>query len=228
MMPGITNTPEKVATQQSVASRTSVAGKDEFLKLLTYQLRSQNPLRPYDNQEFAAQLAQFSQLEQLTDIRSLLEEQLNINSALTHTIANTALPGMLGKYAKVTTNKFMLEADVKPEIGFFAPYSMQSGTMNITDKSGNIIKTVELTGEMLQRGEHSYSWDGTNNDGEEMPPGEYYFAVDLFDANGAGINADTYINGKIQAVRFKSEGTMLVINGMELSINNVTAISGGN
>lgn len=34
-------------------------GKDEFLKLLTQQMKSQNPLKPQEGQEFASQLAQF-------------------------------------------------------------------------------------------------------------------------------------------------------------------------
>ncbi len=41
----------------------SVLGKDDFLKLLVLQLRTQNPLNPMEDQDFSAQLAQFSALE---------------------------------------------------------------------------------------------------------------------------------------------------------------------
>jgi flagellar basal-body rod modification protein FlgD len=53
-------------------------GKDDFLRLLIVQLENQDPTRPVDDKEFIAQLAQFSSLEQITEM----------NSALTNLIAN--------------------------------------------------------------------------------------------------------------------------------------------
>lgn len=50
--------------------------KDDFLKLLVAQIKNQNPLNPADGVEFLTQLAQFSQLEQLIEIRQNLEQLL--------------------------------------------------------------------------------------------------------------------------------------------------------
>ena len=60
--------------EPGVAVGGSVVGKDDFLKLLVAQIRNQNPLNPADGVEFLTQLAQFSQLEQLINIRTQLEE----------------------------------------------------------------------------------------------------------------------------------------------------------
>src|SRR5687767_7073610 len=46
----------------------NVMGKDDFMKLLMTQLRHQDPMKPMDHHEMGTQLAQFSQLEQLSNI----------------------------------------------------------------------------------------------------------------------------------------------------------------
>ncbi len=205
----------------------SVVGKDEFLKLLTYQLRSQNPLKPYDNQEFAAQLAQFSQLEQLVDIRSLIKEQIYSNNQLTQTIANSALPGMIGKQAKAYTDNFAYNGNDKITLGYDLDSNVQSGTLVIKNAAGKVIKEIELEGNNLNRGNQKIEWDGTNNEGESVGAGTYYFSVQGKNLNGDKFVAYTSIYGKIEAVRFKAEGTMLVINGTEMALNTISDILGG-
>ena len=51
-------------------------GKDEFLKLLVAQLTNQDPMNPADGQQMAAQLAQFSSVEQLQSANATLTELL--------------------------------------------------------------------------------------------------------------------------------------------------------
>lgn len=52
-------------------------GKDEFLKLLTVQMSHQDPLAPMDNKDMIAQLAQFSSVEQMTQVNKTLEGMSN-------------------------------------------------------------------------------------------------------------------------------------------------------
>lgn len=56
------------------ASTTRELGQDSFLKLLVTQLQHQDPLKPKDDAEFLAQLAQFSSLEKMTEIRESISE----------------------------------------------------------------------------------------------------------------------------------------------------------
>lgn len=51
----------------------NVLGKDAFLNLLMTQLRYQNPLEPVKDQDFIAQMAQFSSLEQMQNLTRTME-----------------------------------------------------------------------------------------------------------------------------------------------------------
>jgi flagellar basal-body rod modification protein FlgD len=68
------------------AASQKTVGKDEFLRLFVTQLKFQDPLSPMDSTGFTTQLAQFSSLEQLTNLndgmRSLLLSQNSLQNAL--------------------------------------------------------------------------------------------------------------------------------------------------
>lgn len=80
----------KDVTEREVKYRgSSELGKEEFLKLLVCQLQNQDPLNPQDDTEFISQLAQFSSLEQMT----------NMNTTLTNNVAYS----LVGKEVIVQT-----------------------------------------------------------------------------------------------------------------------------
>ena len=68
---------------ESENKSSSDVSKNEFLQLLVAQLQNQDPMNPIENQEFLAQLASFSSLEQLMSINSGIAELTGVlNSAV--------------------------------------------------------------------------------------------------------------------------------------------------
>ena len=75
-MPAVDPTTNPNAAAQSAPRArqpSSTLGKDDFLKLFVGQLRHQDPLNPVEDAEFMGQMAQFSSLEQLTNVTKTLE-----------------------------------------------------------------------------------------------------------------------------------------------------------
>jgi flagellar basal-body rod modification protein FlgD len=79
------------ATTAKPATGPKELGQDEFLKLLVTQLKYQDPLKPLENQDFIAQTAQFSQLNQMTDLVRLMKRSVELQES---TLASSQKPSV--------------------------------------------------------------------------------------------------------------------------------------
>ena len=71
--------------------------KDAFLSLLVTQMQYQDPLSPMDNTEYLAQLAQYSSLEQMTNVASKLGDVYSLVENIDSSVLVGQLSGMIGK-----------------------------------------------------------------------------------------------------------------------------------
>ncbi len=211
-----------IATE-STAAATNIAGsqslgKEDFLQLLVAQLQAQDPLDPQSAEDFSAQLAQFSALEQMTNVNTNLEqtqkfEQAINNSALINLIGkNVDSPGRLIDFnsGEVKTLKFSLAEDAA-EV-----------EVDVLDSAGNTVKTLKVN--ELIAGNNQAVWNGTDAEGNPVQPGAYTFGVKAKNAKGDEVDAQTFISGKISDVVFEENGSFAIVNGQKIPVAEISRV----
>jgi flagellar basal-body rod modification protein FlgD len=220
-----TTVPVTSTTSTSSSTKSSVLGKDDFLKLLITEMKNQNPLSPMDGTEYAAQLAQFSSLEQLSNINTALTDSVSSNQLMTQAISNSLATTMIGKTVKASGNSVGITGSGSVTLGYTLANSATTVTTQIYDSAGVLVRTLRTSNAAAGNG--SVTWDGENDDGSQMPAGTYTFKVSAVDSEGDAVKASTYVTGKISSVRFTSSGTAFVVDGMEIPLSDILEILNG-
>lgn len=199
----------------------SVLGKDDFMKLLISQLKYQDPLNPMDGTEFASQLAEFSSLEQLSNMNTSLKTSIEANYLLSQSVNNTMMATLIGKEVKLTGNTTTFSGQENISFGYKLPSEASSVSINVYDSNHNLITVLDGESGI---GEHKLSWDFTDNKGKKVAEGTYTFEFSAKAGNGNDITTDFYKWGFIDSVRYTEEGTKLVSGDEEYLLSDVLEI----
>ena len=209
-------------TAPKTTTPSSTLGKDDFLKLLTTQLRYQDPLNPMEGTEFATQLAQFSSVEQLTNINSTLSQNLDAMYTLSQVVGNSMSASLIGNQVRATSDKFAYGGDGSVKLGYTLPEASDAVTVQVYNQNGALVRTFLNPGNAS--GDNTITWDGKDSLGNAVAAGNYTFKVDARDEKGTALKASQYIYGVVSGVRFKSDGTYFVVDGAEVSIGDILEI----
>ena len=204
---------------------SGILDKDDFLKLLIMQLRHQDPLSPLEGTEFAAQLAHFSSVEQLSNINTNLLHSIDANFVLSQSINNALSATFIGQEVRAATDIFAYSGEGEVTLGYSLQSPASSVTVKIYDEAGNLVRTISSN--ELGKGDNTVEWDGRDDQGTKLSEGRYTFSVEAKDGNGTGIPAYTYIFGIVSGVRFKDTGTYFTINGIEVALSEIEEIRKG-
>jgi flagellar basal-body rod modification protein FlgD len=224
MVDPISNTTSAAST--SATSSNSTMGKDDFLKLMIEELKNQDPMNPMDGTQYASQLAQFSSLEQLTNLNDTMTQSMAANTSLTQSINNMMVSNLIGKETKLSGGDIQLNGQTSVDIGYNLPSTASQVQVNIYNSSGAIIKTIDSS--KFSQGDSKLSWDLTDNNGNKLSTGDYTFKVVAEDSSGKDITASLYKYGIIDGVKFNSSGTIVVVDGAEYSISEIAEITNSN
>jgi len=198
--------------------------KDAFLELMIAQLQNQDPLDPMDGTEYAAQLAQFTSLEQLTNLNEAVNQSIDANYFLTQSINNTLTATLIGNDVKLVSPVLQNVGQDDVSFGYKLPSAATNVTVEIYNEQGALIRTINVDEENFSEGDHKLSWDFSDDNGTKVPNGKYTYKVNATNAKGEDINAITYGRGTIDGVKFSENGTTLIVDGIEYSLADVMEI----
>ncbi|MDR2592785.1 MAG: fibronectin type III domain-containing protein [Chitinispirillales bacterium] len=208
---------------------TNKMGKDQFLHLLTIQLKYQDPLSPMDNTTFVSQLAQFRALETsentenaIRELGRAFDENLAAQIVSSQSIANSSAMSLIGHEARMrqTSISYDGKADTKVPIRVHLGNS-DKVTVEIKDDDGNVVRTMAASGKDAQNSV-TISWDGVDDHGQKAKAGKYSLNVVGSDKDAS---LYCYVQEVVEGVRFTGEGAMIKIGGKEISIGEVLDIS---
>ena len=206
------------------AKKNTELGKEDFLQLLTVQLKFQDPLNPLQDTDFIAQMAQFSSLEQLTNMNKSLDQSLGSDQQLNAAFQSNLITSLVGKTVEVPTAEVEFDGDHPATVSYRMGDAAYAARMQILDGRNQLVRefTLSVSGGSAKQG--SVEWDGRSRFDTEVPAGAYRVVVLAEDAAGQAVKADALEGVRIDAVRYDGQSATLWADGRELTVEDIAGV----
>jgi flagellar basal-body rod modification protein FlgD len=217
---------------RTLPTNPSGMGRDEFLKMLVAQLKNQDPLNPMDGKDMAAQLAQFSTVEQLIDINKSMTAAQEAQEATAAAIESlettqneradelaTLIEGQMamstvGKIGVTTGNTVFVDREGVGQLVVDTGGLKGRGQVTILDDKGNTVSRGTI--ETVNAGQQAFDM----RDIAFEPPvesGKYTFKFEVATDGGQWRQIKTYTAGRITGMKY-DQGNPILLIGDSLAV----------
>ena len=193
-------------------------GADTFLKLLSVQLQYQDPLQPMESTQFVTQLAQFSQVEKAVN----MDKTLGTLTQYMASINNYNAAGLIGKEVQVEGRSVPLREETPATLNYQLEGDAKEVMIQISDEAGNVVRNIRAG--VQPAGIQNVTWNGLDEQGNNLPDGTYTYDVSALDVSGAPVQVQTYTHGQVTGVTFENSIAYLVVNGARVPASGVLRI----
>ena len=187
---------------------------ETFLKMLTTQLKNQDPLKPIDSADYAVQLATFSGVEQQVKTNQLLE---NLGAQF-GVMGMSQLAAWVGQEARAAGPVWM-DGDavtLAPEPKVAADRAI----LVVRDAAGTVVSREDMPPSTT-----SYEWFGAGIDGNPLPPGKYSLSTESYSGDRLLGTAPVQAYSRIMEAKNGPLGTTLILEGgIEVAAKDITAL----
>ena len=160
-----------VGTTAGTSKSNQDISKQEFLTLFIKQLQAQDPLSPLSADQLTAQLAQFSSLEQLTQMNTTL----GTLASNTQKSDSTTMIGLIGKKVAYDGSDMSVKDGEAGSVRYTLPSQAAEVVAKVTASDGTVVRTVTLGAQGA--GEQTFAFDGKDDTGARVPDGKYTVSI---------------------------------------------------
>lgn len=214
--PASSSTASNTATQPDAMKQLS-GNFSTFLTLLTTQLKNQDPTSPMDSNQFTQQLVMYSQVEQQISTNDSLKTL--ISQGTSNAAAMTT--GYLGKKVSITNGQASL-TNGSATWTYNLKTIAATNQLSISDANG---KTVYTTPGQTTAGNNTFTWDGKDNNGNQLPDGAYKLTVTAADLGGSTVTSSVASAGTVTQIDMTGTAPQLIVGNLEVGLGDIAAVA---
>jgi len=212
-----TPAPAPASTDTTALGRARLADNfSTFLSLLTTQLKNQDPLSPLDSNQFTQQLVQMTGVEQQIASNDLLKQLVSNTGSGIQTAVS-----LIGKDVSAVSDDAQL-SNGKADWVYKLKLDAADTKIEVLNAKGAVVH-VEAASDN-KAGDHAYTWNGKDMNGNKLPDGPYTLRVTAKDSTGTAVASTTYVQGRVTGVEQLDGVTYITVNGGKIGWGTVTSV----
>lgn len=215
-----TSTQSTTSGLSGLSGAGGTMGKDQFVKLLVAQMTHQDPMNPQDSSQMAAQLAQFSSVEQLMNISSKLDAQSSGSAGMLDALDRNAALGMIGRSVTAVSDQIAVSSHSTSTVQVDVPTAGAAVRVTVLDAKGNALTTADQG--VLSGGRQTLNLAPAL---KSLPNGTYTIKVDQIGTDGKAISLSPIQTFDIDGLRFGTNGAVLTSGSRSVPIGNVIGVA---
>ena len=204
-------------TQATSTTKKTTLTQQDFMNLFTKQLQYQDPLAPMDNYQMATQMAQFETVQALND----MTKSIQTLQAYQASASSLQTVGLIGKKVQSKGNSLSIDQGVVSE-GSYQLTKTGKVSIKIFDANGNMVRSIDDG--VKDTSKQRFTWDGKNQQGAQLPAGNYTFSVSAIDEKNQPIQVTTSKVGTVTGISFENGTTYLNMGTDKITISDIIAI----
>lgn len=214
---GISRTGAAGTPKVQTAEEANALGQDSFLKLLTEQMKNQDPFDPVKNEDMVAQMATFSNVAGISEMNKTLK-----SVAVQLGTANAAQAiSYVGKTVLIEGDTAFPNTDGTLNAVLPLEEGAEDVQVQISDSAGNLLRTLNYGAQ--GKGEVAIDWDGKTEDGGAAPAGPYKITSSVL-RNGTRVASTVNVWAPVTSVSLGSDGSAPMLNLAGLGQKPLSAV----